>query len=152
MEIPLKKITGDYLIEIQGIQEVDGERSEVNVLTEGKYFATSDGERCISYTEYDPENPNKFHNSVIGINPKDNVITIVREGENVSKLVLEKGIKHHCYYNTPYGGLMIGLYTRAIDSSLDDEGGKLFLSYTLDFNAGLISSNECTIKVKRKGA
>ncbi len=147
----MEKISGDFLIEICGVQVVDGERDEVNVLTEGKYFEHH-GERCVSYTEYDCDNPRIFHNSMVRLMPDQNTVTVFRAGENNSRLTLEKERRHHCHYHTPLGELMMGVYTKAISSSLNDDGGELYVSYTLDFNAGYMSNNEFTIKVKRKGA
>ena len=44
----------------------------------------------------------------------------------------------------------MGVYTDSLEDSLHDTGGELFVSYTLDFNAGLVSKNEIQIKVKKK--
>ena len=118
------------MIEINGVQKVDGERDEVNVITEGKYF-TRGGERCVSYTEYDNENPDVFHNSMIRFKPDEDTVTIMRTGENRSRLTLEKDRRHHCHYRTPFGEIMIGVYTDTVSYDLNDDGGELYVSYTL---------------------
>ena len=47
---------------------------------------------------------------------------------------------------------MIGVFTDRIAMNLDDEGGTLDVSYSLDFNSDLASRNEFHIDVKRAGA
>ena len=43
---------------------------------------------------------------------------------------------------------MLGIFANKISNSLNDDGGKLNFSYTLDINSGLISENEIEINIK----
>ena len=63
-------------------------------------------------------------------------------------MIMELGQRHNCHYTTPYGELMIGVFTQKVDSLMDEHGGKLEFHYTLDFNAGLAARNELVITVK----
>lgn len=139
----------NYLISIVGTQELDGETDTVEVMTTGNYI-TKNGSRYIKYTEYDNDNPEIHSNNVVKVE-SDNLVKIIRGGKAPSQLILEKGRRHQCHYNTIMGGLMIGVFTDTIQANLTDEGGDLWVRYSLDFNSDLASRNEFKINIKKKG-
>lgn len=138
----------EYLISITGKQYVDGEKGEIQLTTLGSYVKKGDS-RYILYDEYDQEvpAPTKGTKSVLKIEGNKKV-TLIRNGEQKSRLVLEKGQRHMCHYDTGYGSMMIGVFANRINTDLTDEGGNLEISYSLDINAGLTSINEIFINVK----
>lgn len=138
----------NYLISILGIQEVDGEKDQMEVITDGN-LVIKNGHTFITYKEYDDENPEKYSSNLIKIESSEK-ITIIRKGESESRLVLEKGIRHQCFYKTIAGDLMIGIYTDKLNVKLNEKGGKLSVKYTIDFNNGLVSNNEFKIDIKEK--
>lgn len=139
-----------YLLNITGIQDVDGDKNEIEVITTGEYILKN-GKRYIKYIEYDNENPNISSSNVVKVEGNSKV-TIIRKGEFDSRLILEKGRRHQCHYRTMFGDLMVGVYTDTIDAKLDDEGGTINVKYQLDFNSDLMSNNEFIITIKRPEA
>lgn len=139
----------EYLISVTGIQEVDGEKDKIELQTVGKYIMKTD-HAYIGYKEYDEENPSISSNNVIKVENADKV-TIIRKGEIQSRLILEKGRRHLCHYRTIMGDMMIGVFADTIKNELNDNGGKLYVSYSLDFNNELISNNEFYIDIQEKG-
>ena len=136
-----------YLISIIGEQTLDGETDKVEVLTSGNYMMKKN--HCyIGYKEYDEENPNKYSDNLIKV--EDNLVTIIRKGEMQSRLMLEKGKRHQCLYQTVAGDLMIGVFTKTMKNTLNEKGGTLEVSYTLDFNTDLVSENRFKITVEEK--
>ena len=136
-----------YLISIIGEQTLDGETDRVEVLTSGNYMIKKN--HCyIGYKEYDEENPNKYSDNLIKV--EDNLVTIIRKGEMQSRLMLEKGKRHQCLYQTIAGDLMIGVFTKTMKNTLNEKGGTLEVSYTLDFNTDLVSENRFIITVEEK--
>lgn len=77
-------------------------------------------------------------------------MTITRKGPMRSQLMLEKGRRHQCLYQTSAGDLMIGVFTKTMNNSLTKNGGTLEVSYTLDFNNDLVSENKFKITVEEK--
>ena len=146
MEMDNKK--NEYLISVTGIQEVDGEKDKIELQTVGKYIMKPD-HAYIGYKEYDEENPSVSSNNIIKVE-NDNKVTIIRNGEIQSRLILEKGRRHECHYRTMVGDMMIGVFADTINNELNDNGGKLHVSYSLDFNNELISNNEFYIDVQKK--
>lgn len=136
-----------YLISIIGEQTLDGETDKVEVLTSGNYMMKKN--HCyIGYKEYDEENPNKYSDNLIKV--EDNLVTIIRKGEMQSRLMLERGKRHQCLYQTVAGDLMIGVFTKTMKNTLNEKGGTLEVSYTLDFNTDLVSENRFIITVEEK--
>ena len=139
----------EYLISVTGIQEVDGEKDKIELQTVGKYTLKPD-HAYIGYKEYDEENPSVSSNNIIKVE-NDDKVTIIRNGETQTRLILEKGRRHLCHYRTIAGDLMIGVFADTINNDLKANGGKLSVSYSLDFNNELISNNEFYIDIQEKG-
>ncbi len=136
----------NYLISIRGRQNIDGETGEVEVTTLGSYVKKGDS-RFIVYKEYDADNHNAAHTSVLKVEG-DSKVTLMRGGEQRTRLILENGKRHMCPYDTGYGFMMIGVFTNKVKSALDDLGGSVEVSYTLDINSNLSSFNDVLITVK----
>lgn len=138
-----------YMISILGEQKLDGETDSVEVLTEGNFMKKND-RFFIGYKEYDEENPNEHYDNLIKVEP--HMVTIIRRGPTGSRLMLEKGRRHQCLYQTMAGDLMIGVFTRTLQNRLHEHGGTLEVSYTLDFNTDLVSENRFFITVEEKNS
>ena len=139
----------NYLISILGKQYMDGDQGEIQLTTLGSYVHKG-GNRYIMYREYDQEKKKKT-TSILKVE-SDNKVTLIRNGGQNSRLVLEKGQRHMCYYDTGYGSMMIGVFANQIKNGLTDEGGALEVSYSLDINSDLTSFNEIFIEVKNAQA
>lgn len=138
----------NFIISVTGVQTVDGDKETIKLTTAGEY-KTENGIRIIKYKEYDNDNPDICFDNTVTLEG-DSIVTVIRKGPAQSRLTLEKGRRHQCHYCTMYGDLMVGVYTSEVESTLTDKGGTLSASYTLDFNAGLVSKNEIYIKVTEK--
>ncbi len=136
----------DYDINIIGRQDYTGldEVGEISLNTTGSYTAKG-GTRFIAYKEYDAENPKVSCISVLKVEPDK--VTMMRSG-TATRLILEKGRRHLCLYDTGYGMLTVGVFTSQLDSSLGEQGGRVDIKYTLDIDSNLSSSNEITVEVK----
>ena len=135
----------NYWINIVGRQKIDDDVGEVTLTTLGSYVTKGDT-RFIVYKEYDPDRNNAATTSVLKVDG-GNTVTLMRGGGN-TRLILEKGKRHQCQYDTGFGALLDGVFTSEVDSRLHDKGGELAVNYTLDINADLSSINEILITIK----
>lgn len=136
----------NYLISIKGRQKVDDETGEIELTTFGSYVKRGDS-RYIVYKEYTSEDNSQTRTSILKIDGSSK-ITLMRGGEDSTRLILESGKRHLCQYDTEFGNMMVGIFTNRVQSELNDLGGSLEVSYTLDINSSLSSQNEIFITVK----
>lgn len=135
------------MISIVGRQRVDGETGEIQLTTRGSYTVKGSS-RYIVYQEYDEDDHTHPKTSILKIEEQEKRITLIRGGAEGTRLILEKGKRHLCQYDTGFGSLMVGVFTSTLRSSLDERGGSVDVNYTLDINSDLSSINEISITVK----
>ena len=135
----------DVLITLKSIQHDGKESNETELITEGLYKKTNDG-YIITYNESEATgyNGSKTILTTFG----ENQVTMQRSGSTFSNLFIEKGKKHHCHYGTPYGDFVVGITTKDIKSSLNENGGDLYMNYVVDINSSYISDHEIIINIK----
>ncbi len=137
----------NYLISIVGTQEIDGETDRIELTTVGTYVHKGSS-RYIVYHEFNEDFPSEKVTSILKVEDEKRV-TLIRSGGQRSRLVLEKGKRHLCHYDTGLGSLMVGVFAQSIRSDLTDAGGTLDVSYSLDINSGLNSMNEIFVDIKK---
>ena len=143
----MEKEKNPYMISIVGEQKVEGQDDRIEVITEGKYMMKN-VHVLINYKEYDEDLPDKFLNNLVKV--ENETVTISRKGPLSSQLILEKGKRHQCMYQTIAGTLSIGVFTKTLNNNLNENGGSLEVIYTLDFNSDLVSENRFKIDIEKK--
>lgn len=144
----MAELKRDYLIKIVGKQSVDGENDVVEVETTGHY-EEKDGVKYIYYKEYiEDENGESEKDTTVKIE-SNNVVSIIRTGEYQSQLMLELDRQHQCFYQTPFGDILIKVYTSEMSVKLNDDGGVVKVAYSLNFNGDFGSENEFVIELKK---
>lgn len=135
----------DVEIIIRSAQVMDGESDEMELSTLGRFY-DKDG---ILYLSYDESEATGFegHNTVLKMGPGKKA-TMTRYGKANSQLIIEEGECHSCIYNTEFGSMDMDVRGRAHQLQLEENGGKLYLAYTLDLGGGLSSYNEIDISWK----
>lgn len=139
----------NYLITVVGTQTVDGESDSIEVITNGDYTIAENGDITVVYPEFSEENPTVRTDTTVTL--RDGALTIERKGPMSSRLILEKGKRHQCLYDTPMGQIFIGIFTDSITVDADENGGDIRASYQLDFNQHVVSNNEFHISISRRG-
>ena len=138
----------NYLITVIGTQTGDGESDSIEVITSGDYIRDDNGDITVTYPEFSEENPTTRTDTTVTLRGK--ILTIERRGEMSSRLMLEKGKRHQCLYETPMGQMFIGIFTDSIKVIASDSGCDIRASYQLDFNQHVVSNNEFHITIKSK--
>ena len=136
----------DVLINIKGIQGIDDQTDTIEFMTEGR-FGIKDGEYYISYDESGTLDSGEEVKTHIYIKSSDSLV-LQRTGAIKSRMVVEKGNRNTCFYSTPHGELVIGIFGECIEHNLTESGGELKLKYNIDSNLTLISKNEVNISVR----
>lgn len=138
----------DFLIRIDGRMEQQGESDQVELMTLGS-FVQRGGSFYITYKESETTGY-KGCTTTVKAAEDSSKVSMLRFGPAASQLVVEKGVRHLCHYETGHGSLTLGVAADEINNRLDAEGGTLSFSYTLDSDQDVIlSRNLVTITVKR---
>ena len=137
----------DVLVAIAGLQyEVDADEA-VEVISPGKYRKI-DNTHYISYEETmagDEELEGGVSKNLLKISP--DLIELSKKGYSNVNMVFETGKKTVTYYNTPFGNLLIGIYTTGIKVTEKEEGLIATIKYSLEMNYEHVSDCDITIKV-----
>ena len=134
----------EVLIKLTSIQTVDKESNKTELITSGEFNKIPGGFEIA----YDESQATGFEGSKTVLSIKGNEwASIDRIGKANTNLIVEKGTKHHCHYNTPYGDFTVGIYAHSIVNELTSDGGNLYLKYTVDINSSYISDNEIMIVI-----
>jgi len=136
----------DVIITITDSHIMDDETTGATLTTVGKFWGNS-MDYYIVYAEQDEE----LSGSETEIHVEnENKVTMTRRGKYNTTLVIEPNQRHNCFYNTPAGELMMGIFAKTVVSEVDELGGELTFSYTIDFNSGFASENELKITIRKK--
>ncbi len=136
----------DVLIVLRSIQSVDNEQNETELITPAVFTPLKDGGFSIAYNETEATG---FEGSKTVLSCYGNKrASICRSGSVSSNLIIDKDKKQHCLYGTPYGDLMVGIYTHSIINELNEDGGNLYMKYTVDINSSYVSDNEIFVRVQ----
>lgn len=135
----------EVFITIKGTQKVNDEKDTTELFTQGNFYKKNNN----YYITYDESEATGFEGSTTTLKVEGNdKITLIRSGKTRSHLIAQNGKRNIGHYGTMEGDLAIGVYTKKIDSNLNDDGGDLFFSYSLDINSSLFSENEVYVKIK----
>ena len=134
----------EVLINLTSIQTVDKESTKTELITSGMLESISGG----YVITYDESEATGYEGSKTILTCRDDDwASVDRVGKANSSLILEKGIKHHCHYGTPFGDFTVGIYAHSIVNEMTESGGNLYLKYTVDINSSYISDNEILIVI-----
>ena len=135
----------NVLINIKGIQKIDGVQDVTELFTQGSFYKRNNS----YYVTYSESEATGYSGSrtTLKVDSQNRVI-LIRSGEIRSHLVIMPGERNIGHYGTEAGDVMIGVDAKTVKSTLTENGGSLYFSYTLDVNASLLSENEVTIDVK----
>ncbi|MDD3833249.1 MAG: DUF1934 domain-containing protein, partial [Oscillospiraceae bacterium] len=114
-------------ISIKGIQHSQGESNELELSTTGQMERTGDGYK-LTYQESETTGMEGVTTSLF-INPT--AITLERKGAMNTIMLLEKGRRTVCNYDTGFGSMMMGIYAKDIRTNLADGGGDFDFHYTM---------------------
>ena len=134
----------DVIISIKGTQKYDGgEPGAVELVTAGR-LAQDEAGYTLSYQESELTG---LEGTTTTFRVAPDRITLRREGTLNSEMIFQEGQKHVSLYETPYGGLMLGVNTHRAKADLGTAGGRLSIRYALEVDSQPIGENSFEIQV-----
>ena len=134
-------MTKDVLITISGVQMLDEEDMDVEMVTRGDYYQRN-GKHYILYDEVMEGFEGTVRN-VIKVSPES--VDIIKQGAASTRMQFEKNKKNLSCYTTPLGDLMIGIQANRISIDEGQDHLKINVEYFLDINYQ--HASDCNISV-----
>lgn len=136
----------EVLITLRGTQTYAQEKPEsVELMTRGTMTGRN-GKFAISYEETELTGVKGTTTTFLVFNPKRVVLS--REGTIRSRMVFEEDVKNEALYDLGFGSLLISICARKIVVDLSEQGGKLFIDYTVEVEQSMSSRNNYEIIVE----
>lgn len=135
-------MTKHVLITIRGLQngpDTDGE--PIETMATGEYFYKN-GKHYILYEEV-VEGESRTTKNRIKIAP--GYLELTKDGVVNTHMIFEENKKNVTHYHTPYGGLLMGIDTKAVTLMETERILKAFVDYALDMNEEFVA--DCQIRI-----
>ncbi|MCM1026353.1 MAG: DUF1934 domain-containing protein [Roseburia sp.] len=138
-------MTKEINITVTGVSiDEDSHETTTTVTARGQYFER-DCARFLLYSEEDPETGALTGNT---LKLTDNLLELTRRGSVRCRMVFEPGKSHRISYVTPYGTLLLDLFTQELTADWSERDGEIRLAYSLYNANSLLSQNKLFIKIK----
>ena len=132
----------NVVITVRGLQR-QTEDEPVEVISAGTYLRKEDT-HYLSYEEADEDG--KITKNRIKITPDS--IEMTKQGGIATQMVFVRGQKHFACYETPFGELTLGMTTKHIKVTEENNQLLVALRYDLEVNGAHMSECELDIEVK----
>lgn len=138
-------VSKDVTISILGLQEYEDINPDSIELTTGGKLTVMPYGYHLSYWESELTG---MEGTLTSFQISPGRIVLTRTGTTTSEMVFEQGVRHLSLYNTPYGQLEIGVFSRAVSSTLDEHGGEIHVRYAIDIDHQLAGESNIHLKVR----
>ena len=157
-------MTKDVLLSISGLhQDVTGIEAQgdepgsepIEVIVPASYYEKN-GKHYVIYDELVEGIPGTIKNKVRILDDQkvdktellvhDRKVEIIKSGITNTHMVFEKDKINMTQYETPYGEMMIGVFTKDIQFEEQDEKITVHVNYALDINGDPVA--DCNIDIK----
>lgn len=116
-------------------------RCETKMTVVGSLEQTENG-LVLCYIEPPQEDGTSAH---VRLTLRPHRVFLERGGEFSSRMVFEPGRRCLCQYDTPYGALVLHTRCRELENTMNEHGGRLYLTY--DLESGAEHSDECMMEI-----
>ena len=127
----------EVLLTIKDSHTVDGNREAYEMTTRGIWEQTETGYKIGYNEQYD-----ELKDCHTELTVEGTCVSMVRTGSFNTEMTIEKGKRHNCQYQSPFGSMLIGINAQKVESDIEDGKGTLEMKYTIDFYGGVASENE----------
>lgn len=133
----------NVVVRISGLQKVESTGDNVEMLAAGRHYIKNN-KHYLLYDEIDEESGIKTKNT---IKFNDASAEVIRKGTVNGRLVFSKGDNNQSLYSTPYGDLLMEIFTKDIKLNQQQESVNLRIDYEIYANNSKVSDNEIEIDI-----
>lgn len=146
-------MTKDVLLSISGMHyDVDGiekgtEETPIELITPASYYLKN-GKHYVKYEEPVEGIPGVIKNTVKVSKEK---VEMIKSGLSNTHMIFEKNKIHMTDYETPYGNLLVGVHTRALDVMEEEKSIGIRVNYELDVNGDKLADCNIRMEIRARG-
>ncbi|MDO5590369.1 MAG: DUF1934 domain-containing protein [Lachnospiraceae bacterium] len=145
-------MTKDVLLTISGLHydeysSREDDNEPIEVITPAAYYLKNN-KHYIIYEELVEGMPGSIKNK-IRITGQEQ-LEILKSGLSGTHMVFENGKIHMTPYETPYGEMLLGVYTKDLKVEETEDRIDIRISYELDVNGDKVADSEIKMCVKAK--
>jgi uncharacterized beta-barrel protein YwiB (DUF1934 family) len=135
------------MIKVTGSQMgLDGQDRCIEMITTG--ILTQKGQ--MYELEYEESELSGMEGTTTKIQFEREFVSLERIGEYPSQMVFAKGKKYVNFFTTPFGHMEMGIYPTYVNTKMSDEEGNINLSYLMDIEGKVQSSNRLLVKYTKQ--
>lgn len=132
------------IISIRGTQATEpGQEDVMELVTQGT-LAGQAGDFSLSYRESELTG---LEGTTTTFHIEADKITLTREGTLNSVMVFQEGQKTYAPYETPFGGIILGVNTKKAFSDMTETGGSISIRYIMEVENERVGENTFEIHV-----
>lgn len=139
-------MTKDVLVRVKGTQDIDGDKDTIEVITNGSCYEKN-GKWYVLYEEV-MEELNAVTKNTVKIAPDR--VEVTKKGLINAQMVYETGKNYVCNYSTPMGLILLGITTKEIQSSIEEDRLYLDIQYSLEMNGQHVSGSRLELTANSK--
>jgi len=147
-------MTKEVLLTISGLhldaysEEPDEENVPIEVITPATYYLKN-GKHYVLYDELVEGMPGSIKNTIKITG--DSKLEMRKSGIANTNMVFEKEKINVTQYDTPYGEMMVGVYTKDIKVDVTDDDIDVSIEYALDVNSEKVADCNIVMNIKANG-
>ncbi|NMM61567.1 DUF1934 domain-containing protein [Clostridium sp. P21] len=116
----------------------------IEVVTPGSFYKRDD----TYYAIYKETKISGMEGTTTTLKASQDKFSLIRSGSTTSKMEFYKGKENISMYDTPYGTLELKTQTKKLIVNLDDDGGKIFIDYTMSISGNKPQDTLLEINIK----
>ena len=116
----------NILVTICGVQNGDTDDA-IKLVMPGALVKENDN----TYISYNETEETGMAGTTTTIAVEGRRVRLIRKGTSNSELILERGKRHDCDYQTPYGSMAIGVTASQVKANVGDTEGRIYAKYLI---------------------
>jgi len=141
----------NVILSIKGTQHYEGDDDEIVELVTLGTLQRDDAGLTISYEETELTGM-EGTTTKVRIENEGPRVTLLREGRINTQMIFQMGQRYLALYETPYGALSVGVQTKRLKNTVNEDGGDLEIDYNVEVNNLQTGVNLFRLNVRRNPA
>ena len=146
-------MTKEVLLTISGLHmdtfsDVPEENAPIEVITPATYYLKN-GKHYVLYDELVEGMPGRIKNTIKITG--DSMLEMKKSGITNTNMIFEKEKINVTQYDTPYGEMMLGVYTKDMKVDVTEDNIDVSIAYALDVNSEKVADCNIVMNIRANG-